>query len=178
MKKFTKTQQLTLSGLFLAIGLVLPSLFHAVPNAGKVFLPMHIPVLMAGLLLDPMYAVGVGILTPLLSNLITGMPPTFPMLPIMICELAAYGLFASLLNHKTKLHYMVVLVLTMLIGRVLGGLAAFVMTKAFALQLPPPHLWIWGSITVGLPGIIIQLILIPAIYFAINKYMKGNKNEA
>ena len=178
MKKFNKTQQLTLAGLVLAIGLILPSLFHAVPNAGKVFLPMHLPVLMAGLLLDPMYALAVGILTPVLSNLMTGMPPTFPILPIMVCELAAYGLFASILKHKAKLHYMVALILSMLLGRIVGGLVAFVMTKAFALQLPPPHIWIWGSITTGLPGIVIQLILIPAIYFALNKYMKGNKDEA
>ena len=69
-------RQVVCAGLLLAIGVVLPQLFHAVggPTMGKIFLPLHVAVLMAGLLLGPMLGLLVGILLPVASFLASGMP--------------------------------------------------------------------------------------------------------
>lgn len=92
-----QTKNLVTSGMCVALAIVLPMAFHMIPDAGKVFLPMHIPVLLCGLLCGPVYGLGCGILAPLLSHLFTGMPPT-AMLPSMLCELAAYGMLSGILH--------------------------------------------------------------------------------
>ena len=61
-----KTKQLVLTALFIAIGVVLPQAFHMVPNAGSVILPMHIPVLISGYAVGPLFGLLCGILTPVL----------------------------------------------------------------------------------------------------------------
>ena len=76
------------TALFVALGIALPLAVHSIPNAGRVFLPMHIPVLLCGIACGFPYGLACGILTPLLSSLFTGMPPA-PVLPAMLCELAA-----------------------------------------------------------------------------------------
>ncbi len=82
-----KTKTLTLSALLIAIGVILPMLTHYIA-AGNIILPMHIPVLVAGLILKPRYALIVGAMTPIISSILTGMPPLFPILPIMVFELS------------------------------------------------------------------------------------------
>jgi len=73
--KNTKIFRLIITSLCIAIGVVLPVAFHSIPNAGSIFLPMHIPVLLCGLICGPFYGLACGILAPLLSCLLTGMPP-------------------------------------------------------------------------------------------------------
>ena len=100
--KTSNTRNMILSGFFMAIGLLLPSIFHLIGGAGPIFLPMHIPVLIAGFFLPPFYAAFVGLLTPVLSSLLTGMPVLYPILPIMMGELMVYGLIVSWLGKKTN----------------------------------------------------------------------------
>ncbi|NLF21012.1 MAG: ECF transporter S component [Clostridiaceae bacterium] len=88
----TRLRQLTLTAICIALGVVLPVLFHSIPRSGQIFLPMHLPVLLAGLLAGPGWGMVAGILTPLISTWITGMPPIGPILFAMLFELAAYGL--------------------------------------------------------------------------------------
>jgi len=156
------TRKLTLSGLLLAIGLVLPIAFHAFGGAGKIFLPMHLSVLVAGFLLPPVNAVAVGMLTPFLSSLLTGMPVTFPMMPIMVIELGTYALVISLLNKKRIKSIYVKLIGAMLAGRIMAGLTVFLMVNLVGLKMKP-LLFVQGSIVTGLPGIIIQLIMVPLV---------------
>lgn len=165
-----KTKRLVLSALYIALGVVLPIFFHFVPNAGPIFLPMHIPVLMAGLMLGPSYGLAVGIAAPLLSSLLTGMPPA-PILPGMLCELAVYGLVAGILMKtvKTKnniLNIYISLVGAMLAGRIIGGIVkAFIFVAGdYSLQI-----WLTGSFITALPGIIIQLVLIPILLSVLEK---------
>ncbi len=70
----SKIKKLILTGLCVAIGVVLPVALHSVPNGGSIFLPMHIPVILCGLICGPLFGLACGILTPLLSSLLTGMP--------------------------------------------------------------------------------------------------------
>ena len=96
-----KTRNLVITALMIAAGVILPMAFHGVPNAGKVFLPMHIPVLLCGMVTGPVFGLAAGIITPIVSSLATGMPAA-AMLPQMICELGVYGLMTGLLSRKVR----------------------------------------------------------------------------
>ena len=125
---------------------------------GAVFLPMHIPVLMAGLLLGPAVGGAVGVMTPLVSCLLTGMPPLFPTLPVMVVELAAYGTVCGWLRPKAGQW------LSLFAALVLGRLAAGGMIWLMAqwVQLPwPPQVYMALSLGKGVPGIALQIVLIP-----------------
>ena len=161
-------KEIVLSGLFIALGLILPMIFHMV-GAGSTFLPMHIPVLIAGFMVDLPFAVAVGVLTPILSSLFTGMPPVFPVLPYMVFELATYAAVASVLYRKFKLNVYVSLICSMIAGRIISSLVVWGLAAFFMAKLPNPIVFITGGITQGIPGIIIQIVFIPAIVFALEK---------
>ncbi len=158
-----KTRNIVLSGLFIAFGLILPMIFHQFSMGGPAFLPMHIPVLIGSMLLGPASGFLIGMVTPVLSSVLTGMPPTFPMLPIMFFELAVYGLVAGYLYKTLKLNVIVSLVLAMIAGRIAAGIVVFVLAQFFGFQGPGPIPFIQGAIITGLPGIVIQLVLVPIV---------------
>lgn len=167
---FKKVNQLVLSGIFIALGIVFPMIFHLFGGAGPIFLPMHIPVLLGGFFL-----------TPFLSSLLTGMPPAFPMMPIMMLELSVYGLGISVICKKISRNPWLALVPTMILGRLAAGLMVFILTSFFAAKLPSPYVFMTGAVVRGIPGIIIQLIFIPIIVLAIEKsngFYKGDENRA
>lgn len=166
--KNKSVKELVLSSLFIAIGLLLPMIFHAF-GMGSTFLPMHIPVLIAGFAVSVPFAITVGVLTPLLSALLTGMPPLFPVLPFMIFELAAYGAVASLLYRKFKLNVYVSLLTSMILGRIISGIVVWLLVTLFAAKLPGPVVFVAGSITGSIPGIIIQIIFIPALVLILDR---------
>lgn len=165
----SKTKKLNVSAICLALCVVLPVLFHAVPNAGNIFLPMHIPVLICGLMCGTVYGAVCGILGPLLSSLITGMPP-LSIAPAMMVECALYGLICGLMmkyvkTGKTVLDIYLSLITSMLLGRIVAGLAkALIFTPGVS-----PFAWVTTSIITGIPGIVIQLILIPLLITALTK---------
>lgn len=161
-------RQITLAGLFIAIGLILPMAFHVL-GPGTTFLPMHIPVLMAGFSLGLPMALLVGILTPILSSLLTGMPLIFPVLPFMILELGTYALGTSFLYRTLKWNVYVSLLVTMVLGRIAAMGAVWVLVNYTTAKLPNPWVFITGAITAGIPGIFIQLILIPPIVIMLRK---------
>lgn len=145
-----KTKQLVLTALFIAIGVVLPQAFHMIPNAGSVILPMHIPVLISGFAVGPLYGLLCGILTPVLSHFIFGMPPA-PVLPGMICELAVYGLMTGLLNKAIKvenglLKAYLVLIGAMLCGRITYGILNALIFKAGSYSM---NVWISAAFVRG-----------------------------
>lgn len=162
-------RNLVIAGLLLAIGLIIPYIFHSSGIAGTIFLPMHIPVLIGGFLLPPQFALLLGILTPLINSLITGMPNLFPIGIIMAFELGTYGLLASLLYIKLKFPTVIALILSMIGGRIMVGLVVFVLAIFFAIPLEPIT-YVIGAITTGIPGIVIQLVLIPILIHCIARY--------
>lgn len=161
-------REMILSGLFIAIGIILPMAFHAF-GLGSTFSPMHIPVLLAGFVVGPFYAGAVGVITPILSSLFTGMPPAFPVLPYMIFELATYGIITSILYRQLKQNIYVSLIGSMVAGRIVSGIVVWIIATAFTTQLPGPVAFVIGSVTGGIPGIIIQIIFIPLIVVVLNK---------
>ena len=165
-----KTRDLVLTAMFIALGVALPQAFHAVPNAGSVFLPMHIPVLVAGFAVGPVFGLACGILTPLLSHLLFHMPPA-AVLPSMLCELAMYGLAAGFLSKMIKAKKKVVkvfavLILAMLAGRITYGILNALIFKAGSYSL---QAWLSAAFITALPGIIIQLIVIPIVLLGLDK---------
>ncbi|MCT4606305.1 MAG: ECF transporter S component [Marinisporobacter sp.] len=172
MNQSVKTKDLMLSGLLLAMGILLPMFFHSVGMMGKIFLPMHIPILIGGFILSPYLAVFLGMITPLVSGGLTGMPVMFPMAVIMAFELGTYGLMVSLAVRKMKLSVIPSLIIAMLSGRVVGGVIVFILVQFFGLKMNP-ILFIKGAIVTGLPGIGIQLVMIPSIIYGLKGITKG-----
>lgn len=162
-------KRLVIAGLLLAIGIIIPYIFHASGIPETVFSPMHISVLLGGFLLPAHLAISLGLLTPLLNSLITGMPELFPIGIIMIFELGFYGLIASLLYRKVRLPSVLALILSMIGGRIIAGITVFVLVGLFAVKLDPIA-FIVAGVTIGLPGIIMQLILIPVLIHSITRY--------
>lgn len=164
---YKSTRELTKSGLILALSIIIPSIFHMAGINGAIFLPMHIPVMVGAFFLSLPYAIVVGLLAPLLSSLLVGMPPLYPIAVIMIFELAVYAGVISLLKDKVNVY--VNLILSMFIGRIAAGATLFVLLNVFALKFAPVTVYIKGAITTGLPGIIVQIILIPIIIKVLRK---------
>ena len=164
------TRDLILTAMFIAIGVVLPQAFHMIPNAGSVVLPMHIPVLVAGFAVGPLLGAVCGFLTPLLSHLIFSMPPA-PILPSMLCELTVYGLMTGLLHRVVKtekgiVKNYIVLIGAMLCGRVTYGILNALIFRAGSYSL---NAWLSAAFITALPGIIIQLVLIPILVDRLQK---------
>lgn len=160
------TRKLTLSALFLALGFVLPMITGHIPQIGRMLLPMHIPVLLCGFVCGWPYGLAVGFLTPLLRGLLLGMPPLYPTGIAMAFELAAYGaavgaLFACLHRHGAAGIY-ISLITAMLAGRAVWGLAEIALLglgeNGFTVQA-----FLSGAFVTAVPGILLQLILIPAV---------------
>ena len=167
------TKRLVIAGLLLAIGIIIPMIFHITGIPGTTFLPMHISVLLGGFLLPPSLALLLGMLTPLINSLITGMPVLFPMAVIMIFELGIYGLIGSVLYRRLKWPSVIALITSMIAGRVMAGLVVFILAAFFSVQLDP-MVFIIGAVSAGIPGIIIQLLLIPSLLHGIVRYTTIN----
>jgi uncharacterized membrane protein len=143
-------------------------LFHAVGGAGPVFLPMHLPVLIGGFILSPKFATAVGVLTPLISSVLTGMPVLMPMAFIMMVELGIYALTVSLLKER-GINNVITLLSAMILGRIAAGIMVGVFVGIIGIKFAPPITYLIGSITTGIPGIIIQLVFIPILLSAVKK---------
>ena len=171
-----RTKQLVFASLCVALGVALPLLFHIIPVSGKAFSPMHIPVLLCGFFCAWPFALLCGIVTSLLSSLLTGMPP-IAMLPPMMVELAFYALVPALLRYVLPLSkslslpkYLArtytMLIAAMLTGRIAYGLLMATIFKPGAYSLA---IWWTGLFIETLPAILIQLALIPMLVVALRR---------
>ena len=122
---------------------------------------MHIPVLIAGFIVGPYYGGVIGLLLPVLNHVLSGMPP-IPVLYSMTLELLVYGLVTGFLYAKFK-KIIPSLIIAMVSGRIISGLTSYILFAFLGLGQFSMKLWITGSIITALPGIVIQLILIPIL---------------
>lgn len=158
------------SAICVALAIILPIAFHSIPNAGNVFCPMHLPILICGLICGWNYGLLCGIIAPALSSLISGMPPA-AILPGMMLELAIYGFVCGIMIkaiHTNNIYadLYASLIVALLIGRIAAGIAHALLFSAGDYSIA---LWATGYFVTCLPGIIIQLIFIPSIIFALQK---------
>ena len=165
MKKQMTVRKTVLAALFLAIGLILPFITMEIPAVGKMLCPMDFPVLLCGYILGGPYGLIVGFITPLLRSVTFGMPVMLPNAICMAFELATYGFVAGILSEKMnrdiKSLY-VSLITAMLCGRIVWGLAS---AAIYALTggIFTWKLFLMGGFVNALPGIMIQLMLIPVL---------------
>ena len=164
------TRKMIFTALFIAFGVILPVAFHSVPEAGKVFLPMHLPVLLCGILCGFPYGLACGIITPLLASLVNGRPQG-AMLLSMLCELATYGGVAGVLMHLVRTKNTYVRIYTALIGAMLAGRIVYGILNGLLFQVGDYSMqgWLASSFVTALPGIAIQLVLIPVLLFAFDR---------
>ena len=166
--KYTSPYRIVLAGVLTALGVLLPFVTaHAFGVPGTVLLPMHLPVLLMGLLCGPQFGAAGGLLIPVISSLLTGMPVAFPMLPIMMGELCTYGLLSGMLYSKLKWPIYPALLTAMAGGRVVYGLIFSVLLLANNGTLKA--LSVWGALVQGLPGIVVQLMCIPLLLTLIKR---------
>lgn len=160
-----------LAALFLALGYVMPFLTGQIREIGSMLCPMHIPVLLCGFICGWPWGLAVGFVAPLLRSFTLGMPLMFPAAVCMAFELAVYGavsgLMHGLLPHKKRYIYCSLLA-AMIAGRIVWGVTMFICTGLsggdFGISA-----FIAGAVTNAIPGIIIQIILIPIIVILLNK---------
>ena len=166
-----RTQKLVISALCLALCMVLPYLTGQVPAIGNMLCPMHLPVLLCGMLCGWPWGLVVGAIAPLLRSLTAGMPPLYPTAAAMAFELAAYGflsgLFSRLLPKKVPFLYLS-LVLAMLGGRLIWGVARFVMAGLSVTSFPLSA-FVAGAFTTAWPGILLQVLLIPPVVLLLRR---------
>lgn len=166
------TLKIVLSGLFIALGMVLPFLTGQIPDIGKMLLPMHIPVLLCGYVCGWQFGLFVGFITPLLRSMVFGMPPLLSAVA-MAFELAAYGFTAGILYkvfEKKNIFVYISLIISMICGRIVWGIASYAL---YGLGLSSsPFTWevfFAGAVANAVPGIILQIIVIPAVVIALKR---------
>ena len=168
------TRKITYAGVLLALSIVLPQVVHftGIPEAGKVLLPMHLPVLLGGLVMGPIFGLILGVLAPVISFFISGMPLA-ARLPFMIIELGMYGLTAGLFYYtlgfrNRRLGIYVSLIVSMLAGRIVYAISLVVAASLFSIQAGGVEAALIAT-TTGIFGIAIQLVLIPPIVYALKR---------
>lgn len=171
MKK-TNVKTMVLAALFLAMALVLPFLTGQIPEIGSMLCPMHIPALLCGFFCGWPWGLMVGLIAPVLRSLIFGMPPMFPVAVCMSAELAAYGAVSGFLYSKmsrNKASVYISLLTAMVAGRLVWGIARFLCAGLDPSAFGIAAFWA-GAITTALPGIILQIVLVPVLVMALEKH--------
>ena len=157
-----RTNKLILTSLFIACGLLLPLAFHSFGMGGRTFLPMHLPVFLGGLLLGWLPGLIIGALTPVLSSLLTGMPPLIPSLPMMFVELALFGLVSGYLYHDKRKNIYFALITAMIVGRLGAAFVLMLFSDILGIKLHPLT-YVAATFMTGLAGVIFQIVFIPIL---------------
>jgi thiamine transporter ThiT len=171
MKKHNRLFKMILAALFLALAYMMPFLTGQIPEIGSMLCPLHIPVLLCGFFCGWPWGLVVGFIAPLFRSLVLGMPPLFPTAVCMAFELATYGAIAGLMYEKLprkKSGVYISLLTAMIAGRLVWGSAMFLLmglnggSFSFAAFLA-------GAFTNAIPGIIVQIALIPVLVMLLDK---------
>jgi len=172
MRKFD-TKTLTGCALMVALQVILARFAVLTPNVTTRLSIEAVPVFIAGMLYGPMCGASVGVLAPTLSFLIFGMPPAAKY-PFMLIELILYGLAAGVFERALRRFETANLILTTFLSQLVGRLVyagclwlggRFLVGAAF-----PAAATVAASLTTALPGIVVQLVLVPAAYTALRRF--------
>lgn len=160
--------RLVTAGLLLALGVLLPQIFGRIEFLGSTFLPMHLPVLICGAVCGGLYGGLCGALVPLICTMLFGMPVFYPTAIAMAFELCAYGVLIALLYRRLHLNIYPALLLAMLGGRIVNGVLNWLLLslqgKGYALTA-----FFTACFINGLPGIVLQIVLVPVIVLLLQK---------
>lgn len=171
MTKAPNTTKLVISGVLLAMGMLLPFLTGQIPEIGSRLSPLHLPVLLCGFICGWKYGLAVGFILPLFRSMTFGMPPLMPTASAMAVEMAVYGAVTGLLYEKlpkrTGSIYLS-LIAAMICGRLAWGLASVILYGALG-NIFTIHMFIAKGFVDAVPAVILQLVLVPFIVMAINR---------
>ena len=167
-----KLKKTVLAALFLALGVVLPLLTGQLKTLGNALLPMHFPVMLCGFLCSPVLGGAVGLILPFLRSLIFSMPPAYPNAVWMAAELMTYGAVCGIFYRRVFKQSLAgcwfSLIIAMLSGRVVWGVVKALLLgvgqDAFSLSA-----FVSGGFLTAIPGIVLQLIIIPPIVRILSK---------
>ena len=177
MKKIN-VYRLSLSAMFLALMFILPLLTGQIPQLGEKFCPMHIPAFLCGYLCSPLWGMAVGFTGPLLRSFTVGVPtPFFPKAVAIAFEIGAYGLVSGILYKlfpKKKSYLYLSLVISMVVGRLVRCFVQFCCVGLDVTKFDFPAFWTVVVVN-AIPGIIIQLLIIPVLVSAAEKYKSKNR---
>lgn len=179
-RRSLRLRKLTYSALFLALAMVLPFLTGQIPQIGSMLCPMHIPALLCGFVCGWPWGLAVGFVSPLLRMAIFGMPPVWVAIA-MAFEMGVYGAVAGILYRvlpKNKGSIYVSLLGAMVAGRLAWGLVKIILAGVQKTTFPLSAFFA-GAITGAIPGIILQLILIPVVVMLLEKagYIPGQSKQ-
>ena len=172
-------KKITTTGMCLALCMLLPFLTGQIPQIGNALSPMHIPVLLCGIVCGGGYGALLGFIAPLLRSLLLNSPPLFPIATAMAFELAAYGLASGIIYRllpKKTIHIYSSLIGAMLIGRIVWGVTRFIMAFLFDVEFTI-KMFLSGAFIIAIPAIICHIILIPIIVIILKNagLMSGKK---
>lgn len=179
--KNKKIQNIALSAMFLSLCLVLPFLTGQIKEIGNMLLPIHFPVMLCGLICGPQYGLLVGLIAPIMRSMLFSMPMLYPTAIAMAFELGTYGFVIGFIFSKSKWHCIKSLyksmIIAMISGRLIWGIAQVILlgiqSKGFTLTA-----FITASILNAIPGIILQLVLIPTIMLLLKKTHFSHKKKS
>ena len=170
MNNMTHIKKVVITAMMIAMCVLLPMAFHAIPQAGPTLLPMHIPVLLAGLICGPAFGFIAGLTGPFLSSILTGMPPS-GMMPVMMFELSVYGTITGIMmklvhTGRSSIDLYASLLTAMLCGRIVAGI---VQSLIFFEGTYTLAIWTTSLFITSMPGIIIQIIFVPSLVMALER---------
>ena len=164
--------RLLYAAVCLALCMVLPLITGHIPQVGQLLSPMHIPVLLAGFLCGPWWALAVGLIAPPLRHLLFQFPP-YPTFAAMAFELAVYGVVSGLmyraLPKKTPYIY-ISLIVAMIAGRIVSGLANVVLYSVGAKEgTYTLSAFLTAHFVTAWPAIALHIVLIPLLVMALRR---------
>ncbi len=165
-------RRLTLAAMFLALGIVLPLFFGQIPQIGSMLLPMHIPVFLCALICGYRYGVPVAVILPLLRSVVFSRPNMFPEAIAIACEMATYAFVADFLYSRSKWHCIKALYRCLLAAMLVGRVVRTAVQLALLGLSGSPiafRSYLTGTLLAGIPGVILQLIVIPAIMVVLHR---------
>ena len=177
MKKHNEILRMVLAALCLALAYVMPFLTGQIPEIGSMLCPMHIPVLLCGFICGWPWGLAVGLIAPLFRSFTIGMPPLYPTALCMSLELAVYGAVSGWLHRRLprkKPYIYLSLLVAMLAGRLIWGGAMFVCLGIDGGQFTMAA-FLAGAVVNAIPGIIAQIVLIPVLVMAADRWLAKNK---
>ena len=170
---------MTLAALFLAIAYIMPFLTGQIPEVGAMLCPLHIPVLLCGFICGWPWGLAVGFIAPLFRSFMLGMPPMFPTAVCMAFELATYGAVTGWLHERLprkKMSIYISLFAAMLIGRIVWGAAMYICLGISGGSFTFAA-FVAGAFTNAIPGIIVQIVLVPVLVMILDNPKVINLRE-
>ncbi|MBO7175944.1 MAG: ECF transporter S component [Clostridia bacterium] len=177
MKKHNEILRMVLAALCLALAYDMPFLTGQIPEIGSMLCPMHIPVLLCGFICGWPWGLAVGLIAPLFRSFTIGMPPLYPTAICMSLELAVYGAMSGWLHRRLprkKPYIYLSLLVAMLAGRLIWGGAMFVCLGIDGGQFTMAA-FLAGAVVNAVPGIVAQIVLIPVLVMAADRWLAKNK---